>query len=576
MIERIPNRDGDHELAELLAAMVEGELDVTQHGRLAELVGKDQDTLDWYADYMINHALLRAKQVPPIASTQPAADITLPASPPSSPRSKSWLNRASRHPKVPSIAIAVAVMAAVILAAAVTPVRQWLAGSGDGKDELTPAEKPEYVAILNNRHNAVWLEGTRPPLRDPRLKVGRRLALASGLAEITYNTGARVVLEGPAEFVVGWAKGEGEGQHALGGNPANDDAPFVLPPPHNSGYLAHGKLVARVEGEEAKGFVVATPTAQVEDLGTEFAVEVDRMGASSVLVYSGEIRVKHADQTVRVLMRGQAIYATRESFGGDEFSLDNAHFVRKILPNRIDLAQVVAGRDGTGDARARRDDVVPFAEEQQFAHAAVNRYSAVRSNPLVDGVFIPDGGAADKIVVSTTGVTVRGIADSNGRTYDFVRSGPNLRVLDVTLDGYDYLTGRRSLIGMHANKGITFDLNAVRRMLPESRIERFVARAGNTRGSVDFYVLLDGKVEFQSLGHVSSPDTLSIDIEIPDSARLLTLITTDAGDGDAMDWSVFTEPQLRLGVKTDVAEDDSPVETEQEDLTKLNTGIPPG
>ena len=89
------------------------------------------------------------------------------------------------------------------------------------------------------------------------------------MVEIEYDSGTRVVLEGPAEYRVGIK---------VAGTKAQREKGF------NSGYLRVGKLVARVEKTKAKGFFVETPSgARVEDLGTEFGVEVKRSRAVECL-----------------------------------------------------------------------------------------------------------------------------------------------------------------------------------------------------------------------------------------------------------------------------------------------------
>ena len=574
----------DDELWSLVASAATGTLDDQARKVLDKRLGEDDEALSFYVAYMRMHAQLGwasrsddESRESGVGGHESANEELLSAaathhsslSAHHSPRRF----RASHHKLSISIAVAVAVMTSGLATLHFMEISPFVASQSQkkGQGDKAPAEL-EFVASLTNWQNDQWLDNTRPRRRDPRLHVGKRLALAAGVVEITYHTGARVVLEGPAEYIVGRATGEDHGHHTPGGKPATE-GPFVLPPPHNSGFLAYGKLIARVEGEDAKGFTVSTPTAQVEDLGTEFGVEVARGGESIVLVYNGEIRVKHASDETRILTRGQGTRATRESLGATGFSIDRSHFVRRILPTKVDLAAVVAGRAGINDAHVSRNNAVSFMEEQHLAHGAVNRYSAVSSNPIVDGVFIPDGGAAEEIVVSSTGVTVRGIEDSTGRFYGFVRGGTNALVKDVTLDGYDYHVGGRSLIGMHANRGITFDLNAVRRMLPESRINRFVAGAGNAAGSVSFYVLLDGKIAFELLKHGGEAKTLKVDVAVPETARFLTLIATDAGDGIHSDWAVFTEPQLRLSAKTGSRDDKGP--TEDRDANDVTTRIAP-
>ena len=108
--------------------------------------------------------------------------------------------------------------------------------------------------------------------------------------EITYDTGAQVILQGPVTYEVesnggylsvGKLTGKLEKKAEGGRGKAEEDAnhkseirnqksPFPLPP---------------------SPFVVRTPTATVTDLGTEFGVEVDERGVSEAHVFSGTIVV---------------------------------------------------------------------------------------------------------------------------------------------------------------------------------------------------------------------------------------------------------------------------------------------
>jgi hypothetical protein len=136
------------------------------------------------------------------------------------------------------------------------------------------------------------------------VRLGRRVAasdefvLASGLVEITYDTGAKVLLQGPVTYHV--------------------DSP-------RGGFLSVGKLTARVEKKEVSNqksnpqspipnpplFVVRTPTAIITDLGTEFGVEVRPNCQQDVVVFQGRVRVGLCEgrgdgNTARILRAGQA------------------------------------------------------------------------------------------------------------------------------------------------------------------------------------------------------------------------------------------------------------------------------
>ena len=119
------------------------------------------------------------------------------------------------------------------------------------------------------------------------VSLGDQFALRSGLLEITYDTGAKVILQGPVTYEVESKDG---------------------------GFLSLGKLTARLEktgeggrrkAEEAgipkspfplppSSFVVRTPTATVTDLGTEFGVEVSKAGVTDTHVFVGKGEIGEA------------------------------------------------------------------------------------------------------------------------------------------------------------------------------------------------------------------------------------------------------------------------------------------
>lgn len=117
----------------------------------------------------------------------------------------------------------------------------------------------ELVARMTGAKNAHWSVGGFRP--GDRIRRNQRLDLSAGLAEITFDSGARVVIEGPASLDV---------------NSAWD------------GTLRRGTLKASVP-PEAIGFRISNPAVEVVDLGTEFTVIADGKGAADVLVLKGEV-----------------------------------------------------------------------------------------------------------------------------------------------------------------------------------------------------------------------------------------------------------------------------------------------
>ena len=124
-----------------------------------------------------------------------------------------------------------------------------------------PAARLSFVS-----HDAVWMD--RAMLQSSaEIRVGQRLILAKGEVELTYASGTKVLLIGPADFFVG----------------------------ETGGKLRLGGMMASVT-EEGHGFTIDTPNGKVVDLGTEFGVVVDDFGVSEVSVFQGKVEAfPHGD-----------------------------------------------------------------------------------------------------------------------------------------------------------------------------------------------------------------------------------------------------------------------------------------
>lgn len=136
-------------------------------------------------------------------------------------------------------------------------------------------------ATLSRTADCTWHDCTLPTQPGSRLGAGW-LRLETGVAELTFDVGATVILQAPSEFAL-----EGRMQSAL----------------------RSGRLTCRV-GPEAHGFRVATPSAEIVDLGTEFGVLASE-GFSEVHVFRGAVEVRprgsaHGPVPVELLRTGQA------------------------------------------------------------------------------------------------------------------------------------------------------------------------------------------------------------------------------------------------------------------------------
>jgi len=234
----------------------------------------------------------------------------------------------------------------------------------------------------------------------------------------------------------------------------------------------------------------------------------------------------------------------------------------------LNLAGIVLGGNGLGTGTYRnaidpRNAKVQTRNFGQLGNVVTNRFSPSVFE-FVDGVFIPDGhnGKAE-IPVSSTGVTITGLPKTSGNAWDMIRNGPVASQHSPELDGIDFTKEGHNLLGLHANAGITFDVAAMRKVarLSESSNERspdsesqatlrFTAKLGYF-GAVgnnfaDAWVFVDGlKVaEFRKLRRADGLQP--IDVELPASARFLTLVSTDGDNGFSMDQIGFGDPQVKL------------------------------
>ena len=204
---------------------------------------------------------------------------------------------------------------------------------------------------------------------------------------------------------------------------------------------------------------------------------------------------------------------------------------------------------------------------------------------FVDGVFIADGkGGSAKIPVSSTGLSVTGLPKTSGKAWDMIRNGPVASQHSTKLGGIDFKDANQSLLGIHANAGITFSLDAFRKALGQAEL-RFTAQVGyfgaggNFRASA--WVVIDGKIE-ESFKKITRADGLqAIDLAISADSQFLTLISTDGENGYSMDQVGFGNPMISpASPKEAKAEELARVEELRDSVRKLrkqleDLGTPP-
>lgn len=165
------------------------------------------------------------------------------------------------------------------------------------------------VARITGTRNCIWADENNAVSYGSLLATGQRLELKEGLAEVTFDDGATLLLEGPASFVV------------AGGDRLQ---------------LDEGRL-AGIVPERARKFRVHTAALDVWEAGAEFGLVAQASGSTEVHVFNGLVRASvldgdgHAFEQLE-LGGAQAARVNPVATSITEFPADDAQFVRSLAP----------------------------------------------------------------------------------------------------------------------------------------------------------------------------------------------------------------------------------------------------
>ncbi|MFC1763749.1 NPCBM/NEW2 domain-containing protein [Planctomycetota bacterium] len=407
------------------------------------------------------------------------------------------------------------------------------------------------VAIIAESADAQWLM----PMDDEAVLYRGEYHLEEGYTRLLMRQGAEVLLQAPCSFQL-------QSSNRL--------------------FLESGSLCAIVP-KRAQGFTVETIDSRIVDYGTEFGTKVGSDDVE-VHVFKGNVGVgtrslsNNAD--LQDVITGQAAVLKP----GSEIKLlpldVRTRLFTRSLPKerglgvpgkRIDLADLVGNGNGFGTGQLglgldfKTGQIVPV---QSVDNSAVRSgYISLSGMSFIDGIFIPDSEQGLDIVVASTGLTFRGCPDTSGGSRGYLVNGATFQNHESKhfgrLQGRAFGTKAFPSIGMHANAGVTFDLEALRISIPNRHITSFKSLCGVSetvalfckegyygnpqyRVTVDFWVLVDGKVHFHDTLNAVPSEPVSIDVALPHTARFLTLMTTESQGGRSFCWGMFAKPVLEL------------------------------
>ncbi len=229
--------------------------------------------------------------------------------------------------------------------------------------------------------------------------------------------------------------------------------------------------------------------------------------------------------------------------------------IGKLAGEGLDLADIVGGGDGRGTGVAGQG--IEFGNGNA-TKAKLGYHKDIQTNRLqkvnyptedkarrIAWVFVPDGRGE---VLADAKLPIKGIPATSGHAWDVVRNGPLNAQASTVVDGVDYSTKGRSILGLHANGGITFDLVGIRKSgatgdLRFTAMVGFGAKKEATKSLADFSVYVDGEQRFQRL-MMTKADSARVDVSVPATAKTLTLIATDGGDGISSDLLFLGDARL--------------------------------
>jgi hypothetical protein len=399
---------------------------------------------------------------------------------------------------------------------------------------LLPHFQPISVAtVLDSIDTGPESEALMPGKRLTNQKTF--YTIQQGIAKIQFDSGASVIVEGPAEFCL-----------------KNSNAMV----------LRQGKIFAFVPGQ-AQGFSVSTPDSTIVDLGTEFGITVLPNQGTELHVFSGLTQIlfpgSSRTDSVQDVTAGQARRINAAAERIETIPLSEYQFVRQIDSDRkmiskgndlVSLCDLVLGGSGYGSAEKPSFNCDPntgqILEFFTGEHRKVEKaYRKVQACPYIDGIFVPNG---KNQVVTSQGHVFEECPDTNGMYFNDLGFNSQYRYfpqIEKQYAGDRKLNFPTSRLFMHSNLGLTIDLNAVRRHFPGQEISRFLTAVGtayaNEYGVImaveemapsisqfDVWITVDGKLRSRAQ-QVRWDSLLTLEVPLEPQDRFLSILVTDGG-----------------------------------------------
>lgn len=246
-----------HEVEALVNRLCDGVITVAERDRLEQLLAASPDARQTYINYLtVNSALnwrYRTGSLQGSAGHAPGRDAPVEDAEAAASWARAKLSKLVGWPA--TLALAVSLLMALLMWPRTPSDQQTLEATASATES-----RDVFVATLREATDAVWNNTSQAVNVGSRIRTGS-LRLDKGEAEIVFDSGARLLLAGPAELRL--------------------ESPLAV-------QVQHGMVTAHMP-PTAVGFELRTPTSRLVDQGTEFGVVVEGNGSTQVHVFRGQV-----------------------------------------------------------------------------------------------------------------------------------------------------------------------------------------------------------------------------------------------------------------------------------------------
>jgi hypothetical protein len=469
------------ELWSLAEAVCNGTIAAEQYARLNALLLADEAAARRYATYVRMHGLLLWRWQGAEAATPSVATFPVVLESP-------WLS-AAPAPLLTSLFSPGGYLFSYSLAALIVAMGMllgWMYQVSSSRSDpretvrVAPAAKPASVPAVSERVvgrvtgmvDCRWADPKTATVVDADVVLRREYALAGGLIEISYRSGAHVILQGPCTYSV---ESPGGGYLSLGrltarvgergerrGERESRPADRLLGVSVQQSTINNQQLAISNQQSPSPLFVVRTPTARISDLGTEFGVEVDKSGASKAHVYRGKVEMRAiGGGAAAIYLRANESARAEAGAGGIVLvvrqSSEKIAFLRE-LPHAVPIRLFNTGVGLKGGQADLHWQIAARSDDRAFRPQS----AVVRG--WRDGTFLPDDPGRSQWIslIAGDGLVPQDVVYVFRTTFDLTGMLPATAVVRGKFMGDDRiigmrLNGRRLSVPRHRDTGPFFE-----------------------------------------------------------------------------------------------------------------------